>query len=404
MASAQPIAGAMYHWSYALAPLNIRRFTTWMQGWVTWAGWISMTIGMGSGTAAWVSSLLQLNYPNYVPELWHSTMIIWAMVLICTCINLFKFGKLVPWIETVAGCLHITLFLVFSIVLLALAPKHSADFVFSSRVDSASTSGWTNDFVGWNLGLQTSVWCFVGFDAAVHLSEELRRPATTVPWVMVLANAVNGLMAWLFILVILFSMGDPDDALTYLQPMLAVLLNATGSRRIATAMASLILIINICAMIVNIASMSRLSWSWARDGALPKVLAYVDSSKRVPARAVLFSVFIVVLLSLVNIGSNVALQVFGSLSTLAISTPPQMGPWTMGRLGIVVNIFALVYTAYIIIWLPFPITIPINAENFNYSSPIFGLVVLVALGWWGVKRKSWPGLREDVIEIAINKA
>lgn len=146
----------------------------------------------------------------------------------------------------------------------------------------------------------------------------------------------------------------------------------------------------------------------------------MDSSKRVPARAVLFSVFIVVLLSLVNIGSNVALQVFVSLSTLAMyvsyfiailmmilrrfsSTPPQMGPWTMGRFSIVVNIFALVYTAYIIVWLPFPITIPINAENFNYSSPIFGFVVLVALGWWVVKRTSWPGLREDIIQVAINK-
>lgn len=87
---------------------------------------------------------------------------IWAVLLLTTSINLYKFGKLVPWIETVAGCLHVSMFVVFSIVLLALGPKHNADFVFFSRVDSALTSGWTNDFVGWNLGLQTSVWCFVG--------------------------------------------------------------------------------------------------------------------------------------------------------------------------------------------------------------------------------------------------
>ncbi|PPJ55501.1 hypothetical protein CBER1_07038 [Cercospora berteroae] len=420
MASVQPISGAMYHWTYALAPLNIRRFTTWMQGWITWAGWLSMTMGIGNSTAYWITSLVQLNFPNYQAQLWHSTLMIWAVLLLTTSINLYKFGKLVPWIETVAGCLHVSMFVVFSIVLLALGPKHNADFVFFSRVDSALTSGWTNDFVSWNLGLQTSVWCFVGFDSAVHLAEEVRKPAMTVPSVMVLTILINGAMAWLFILVILFTMGNPDDALNYPQPMLAVMLNATGSARGATAMGSLLVVISICAMIVNVASMSRLSWSWARDGALPKVLAYVDSVKRVPARAVLLSVAIVVLLSLVNIGSSVALQVFISLSTLAMyisyfiailmmflrrfgSSPPQMGPWTTGRLGLAVNAFALIYTAYAIIWLPFPTTMPFTGANFNYSSPILAAVVLIAVGWWFVKRNSWPGLREDIIEVAITK-
>lgn len=80
-----------------------------------------------------------------------------------------------------------------------------------------------------------------------------------------------------------------------------------------------------------------------------------------------------------------------------------MGPWTMGRLGLAVNAFALIYTAYAIIWLPFPTTMPITGANFNYSSPILAAVVLIAVGWWFVKRNSWPGLREDIIEVAITK-
>lgn len=146
----------------------------------------------------------------------------------------------------------------------------------------------------------------------------------------------------------------------------------------------------------------------------------VDSVKRVPARAVLFSISIVFLLTLINFGSSVAFQVFTSLSTISMyvsyfiailmmvfarlsSSPPPVGPWTMGRLGMPVNLFALVYTAYIIVWLPFPTTMPITGANFNYSSPILGFVILAALALWMVKRKTWPGLREDVIEVAINK-
>lgn len=95
---------------------------------------------------------------------------------------------------------------------------------------------------------------------------------------MVYTNLLNGIMAWLFILVILFCFGNPEDALQYSQPMLGVFLNATGSARVATAMGSLLILIGILVMIVNIASMSRLSWSWARDGGLPKVLAYVSNA------------------------------------------------------------------------------------------------------------------------------
>lgn len=276
MASTKPLAGAMYHWTYAMAPMDIRRFATWMQGWITWTGWISMGVGVGSVTTSWIISLVQLNHPGYTPQLWHSTLLIWAQVLVCVGFNLYKFGKLVPWIETVAGILHISLFVAFSITLLALAPKHSASFVFLSRVDSAQTSGWTNDFISWNLGLQTSVWAFVGFDTAAHLGEEVTRAPHLVPRVMVYTNVINGLMAWLFILVILFCMGDPATVLQYPQPMLDVFLNATGSASVATGMGALLVLISLLAMVVNVASTSRLSWSWARDGGLPKVLAYVS--------------------------------------------------------------------------------------------------------------------------------
>lgn len=169
MASVQPIAGAMYHWTWSLAPLNMRRFATWIQDWLTWAGWVSMTVGIGNSTSNWITSLVQLNFPGYVSEGWHGTLMIYAMVGVAVGCNLWKFGKVVPWMETVAGVWHVVLFIVFSIVLLAMAPKNSAEFVFLSRVDSAQTSGWTNGFVSWNLALQTPVWSFVGKDFFHHL-------------------------------------------------------------------------------------------------------------------------------------------------------------------------------------------------------------------------------------------
>lgn len=42
-------------------------------------------------------------------------------------------------------------------------------------------SGWTNDFVSFNLGTILITWGFVGFDAVVHVSEETRKARAAVP-------------------------------------------------------------------------------------------------------------------------------------------------------------------------------------------------------------------------------
>jgi hypothetical protein len=66
---------------------------------------------------------------------------------------------LIPWIELLAGVLHIVLFIIFVVVLVTLAPRHSAEWVF---LKENTASGWTNSFVAFNLGLMTPTWGFVG--------------------------------------------------------------------------------------------------------------------------------------------------------------------------------------------------------------------------------------------------
>lgn len=66
---------------------------------------------------------------------------------------------LIPWLETLAGLLHIVLFVIFVVVLVTLAPRHSAEFVFTKSV---SSSGWSNQFISFNMGLMTPTWGFVG--------------------------------------------------------------------------------------------------------------------------------------------------------------------------------------------------------------------------------------------------
>jgi choline transport protein len=56
----------------------------------------------------------------------------------------------------------------------------------------------------------------------------------------------------------------------------------------------------------------------------------------------------------------------------------------MGRWGIAVNLFALTYIGYIVIWTPWPPFHPVTASTFNYSGPILIAVVFFALLDWSI--------------------
>lgn len=78
------------------------------------------------------------------------------------------------------------------------------------------------------------------------------------------------------------------------------------------------------------------------------------------------------------------------------------GNWNMGRLGLPVNVFALVYTAWVTVWLAFPSSLPVTGPNMNYAAPIFGATTLFALVYWFIKgRLHWQGLNKDVVRLVV---
>lgn len=153
---------------------------------------------------------------------------------------------------------------------------------------------------------------------------------------------------------------------------------------------------------------------------LPKYFGYVDAKRRVPARAVVLVSAIVLLLSLLNIGSGsyVALSAIVSLSSLGIylsyalvlsvalyarlNNSIEFGVWNFGRAGTLINVFALVYTLYAIVWLPFPNYLPVTASNMNYCGPVFGVVLIGVLTLWFMRgRAKWDGPNRDVIAFVL---
>lgn len=129
-----------------------------MQGWITWFGWVSTLAGVANTSAYMLLALVQANYPDYVYKAWHQTLIIFALLIVGSLMNVYTWF-IIPWFEVLAGCLHIILFIIFVAVLLSLAPQHTGQFVFLKQY---ADSGWSNKFIEFNLGLLTPIWGFVG--------------------------------------------------------------------------------------------------------------------------------------------------------------------------------------------------------------------------------------------------
>lgn len=112
------------------------------------------------------------------------------------------------------------------------------------------------------------------------MSDEVKDAPKKVPWSMVIAVAGNGITAFLFIITVLFCLGDLTTALETPTgyPIIQVFYTATGSKAAATAMMSVLIFIGVVSLFNGLASTTRLTWVFAKDHGLPfeHFLGYVS--------------------------------------------------------------------------------------------------------------------------------
>lgn len=55
-----------------------------------------------------------------------------------------------------------------------------------------------------------------------------------------------------------------------------------------------------------------------------------------------------------------------------------MGP----IVGLVVNLYAIAFGIFIVVFAPFPVMFPVTAANMNYAGPVFlGVALLLCIDW-----------------------
>ena len=258
----------------------------------------------------------------------------------------------------------------------------------------------------------------IGFDGVAHMGEETRIARFAIPRAMFWSICINGALAFVMTIIFLFTIGDVDDILESKYAILTIFLSATRNTTFASTLIGITQTMGISVSLGTVASTSRLTWAWARDGALPMYFAYVDLKHRIPLRSIWLPLVIVALLSLLNLVNYTAFSIIISLSTFGLyqsyflaigcmlharlTGRVEKAPWSLGRFGVAINAAALVYTAWIGVFLVFPNYLPITGTTMNYALPINGGVWMIALvAWFAWARKHWKGLDEDIIDHVV---
>lgn len=116
----------------------------------------------------------------------------------------------------------------------------------------------------------------------------------------------------------------------------------------------------------------------------------------IPLNAIVFSLSILVILSLINLGSTTAFNSIAALLTSASAfsyiisigcifhkrlsgqkLPPAR--FSLGKFGAPINAFAICYTIVSAVASFFPLTLPVDASSMNWSVAIFAAVMGIAV-------------------------
>ncbi|KAL8849400.1 MAG: hypothetical protein Q9221_005638 [Calogaya cf. arnoldii] len=428
MASMAPTAGGQYHWVSEFASPSAQKFVSYMTGWLCVLGWQAGSAAGCYLAGTEIQALIILNNTSYVPERWHGSLLAIALV----CVSLFVntvLAKVLPTIQATILVLHVCGFIAILVPLWVLSPHAPADQVFTQFNDGGN---WRSMGLATLVGILSPTVSLIGPDAAVHISEEVRNASKTIPRIMLATAIGNGTFGFVMLVTLCFCIGNLEEVLAtptgypFIQvcktwgqarpsalhsrefDMMQVFYNATGSTAGATVMTCIMIILSQFCAVTNMTTASRQLFSFARDRGTPFHTFFRKVTHSIPLPALLTTALISTLLIFISFGSTIAFNQLTSLGTVALlasymlsigsitllrltSQPLLPSYFSLGKYGLPINVAALMFLvlAFVMIFFP-PGRTPV-VESMNWSSVIFGGVLVLSLGYYARARGRYVG-------------
>ncbi|KAI3342533.1 amino acid transporter [Ustulina deusta] len=420
LASMAPTSGGQYHWVAMMAPPSWGSFLAYVTGWLTTLAWQALAVSVSYIVATLIQGITVLSRPTYVPLPWHTLLIIWAVTIFAVLLNSTT-SRALAKCESIILILHLAGFFGVLIPLVYFAPHGSPSEVFTTFFNDG---GWPSQGLSFLVGFPAIAGSLLGADCAVHMSEEIQSAAIIVPRALLYTILVNGVLAFAMIIALMFCLGDVTAAVestgTLIYPFLEIFHQAVKSTTGAGLLAGIVLVLAVASSIGVYASASRMLWSFSRDLGLPfsKYLVRLNKTS-LPVVSIVTTLVVTLLLSLIVLGSAIALNALLSLAIAALFSSYTLvislllwrrvsgairpyitrsddaasgqltwGPWRLPEpFGSINNIFSIVYSLFLLFWSFWPQQTPTTPEGFNWSVVVFAGVVMFSVLWYVVRAK-----------------
>ncbi|KAJ3506515.1 hypothetical protein NLJ89_g6827 [Agrocybe chaxingu] len=400
--SKYPTSAGAYYWCFRLTSPKYRLLASWINGWLTMVGVWTICVSVAFGTAQILIAGVGIFQPEWVVTPAQTYAIFVGVTLFATLIGVF-FSKLLPTIDIICAWWTVLGVIVMLVCLpvKAASGRHSAAFALGHF--DPSFSGWAP---GWSffIGLLPPAFTYSAIGMVASMAEEVHNPSVQLPLTLSWIVPISFIIGLIFLLPILFTLPDVETLLAVPggQPLGVLFQLVMGSKGGGFGMWLIIFGIGVfCAISISCAA-SRATWSFARDKAIPLHQVWSKVNKPlgdVPLNAYMLSLTIQLLLGLIYLGSSAAFNAFigvaviclGASNTMPIAISLVNGrqdvadaPFSLGRWGYAVNIFAIVWMAFEIVLFSMPAVIPVTRVSMNYASVVFVGFAAISAIWYVV--------------------
>jgi urea carboxylase system permease len=399
LAASWPLAGCIYQWSCRLAG----EIVGWFAGWAMLIGYIVSVAAIGIALQA------------VLPAVWSGFQIIGTDSSVTSAsgaANGILLGAVLIAVATVISAVGVRFMAVINgigvsceiigvVLLLVLLFSHAQrrPGVVTQTLNVSGDSPYIYAFLASTL---MAAYVMYGFDSAAELSEETTEPRRVVPSAILRALLVSFVGGGFMIVAALMaapSLTDGQLSAGGIAYVITSRLDSTLGRALLTVVA--VSIVSACLAIQN--SASRVMFSMARDGRLPgaRLLARVHPQTGTPIVTGIAVGVLAIAVLLINLGNPAAFAAVTSTSVvivylayLLVTGPalkarlrgrmPMTRPrgFSLGRWGLPVNLFAVVYGVAMMINIAWPrqaVYDPVGTSwVLQYSALLFvvGLVVV----------------------------
>jgi len=364
LASQFPVTGGVYQW--------VRRLAGPRLGWLV--GWIYLSAAVASlTTVAYLGATwLHLLFSDGALSARGHVLLGVVFVAVALAINLLGVEPVKHFLNAgiiAEGVASIAV----SLVLLVFVHNNGFGILFDTLGAEAAVGGSAT--AGFLACLAVAGWAFLGFDATTQVAEETESPRRNVPRALLRAYLFVAFTVLLTGLAVTLALSRPEDAVSgaIADPVFAAVTDGIGTWAEKPFIVVVLIAFFACAISIQ-TYIGRAVFAFARDRQLPfsPVLATVGE-RQIPYVSLIVTAVLAALGLLLGLNGNAAATLisFGSggfyfvflavaltalVARLTGRWNPDSGQVRLGRLGLVVNVLAVVWLLFEAINIAWPRT------------------------------------------------